>query len=132
MRNPSDIVVLFVDDEADILSSLTRFLRKEPYRKLFAETGKKALELLESNNVAIVISDYNMPDMNGMELMKRVKTHYPEIVSLIISGDNNVEQIFKSNNACDIFRVIPKPVEPVTLKEIINEAIYYYTHGTGE
>lgn len=129
MINPSDIVVLFVDDEADILSSLTRFLRREPYKKLYAESAGKALELLASNNVSILISDFNMPDMNGLELMKRVKTLYPEIVSLIISGDNNVEQIFKSNPSCNIFRIMTKPVEPLRLKGIINEAIYYYTHG---
>lgn len=130
MRNPSDIVVLFVDDEADILSSLKRFLRKEPYHKLFAETASEALELLERNNVSIIISDYNMPDMSGLELMKRVNASYPEIVSLVISGDNNVQHIFDLNDTCNIFRVITKPVEPATLKEIINDAIQHYTSGS--
>ena len=122
MRNPSDIVVLFVDDETDILTSLSRFLRKEPYQKLFAETAKQALVLLECNHVAIIISDFNMPEMNGLELINKVKTRYPEIISLLISGHNNVEQIMNSGNPGDIFRFITKPVEPIALKEIINDA----------
>ena len=132
MKNIADIVVLFVDDEADILTSLNRFLRKEPYRKLFAETAKKALELLECNDVAVVISDYNMPGMNGLELMKEVKMHYPEIIPLIISGHENVGQIIESNDPCGIFRFITKPVEPVTLRQVINDAIHHYRHSAGE
>jgi phosphoserine phosphatase RsbU/P len=132
MKNISDIVVLFVDDEADILTSLNRFLRKEPYRKLFAETAKQALELLEGNDVAIVISDYNMPDMNGLELMKIVKMRYPETIPLIISGHENVGQIIESSNPCGIFRFITKPVEPATLKQVINDAIHHYSHEAGD
>jgi phosphoserine phosphatase RsbU/P len=132
MIHISDIVLLFVDDEADILSSLNRLLRKEPYKKLFASTAVQALELLESNNVAIVLSDFKMPDMNGLELVKRVKMRYPDIITIIISGDNNVEQIIESDDVCDIFRVIPKPVEPVALKKIINEAIHHYCSELGD
>jgi DNA-binding NtrC family response regulator len=132
MKNIADIVVLFVDDEADILTSLNRFLRKEPYRKLFAETAEKALELLDGNDVAIVISDYNMPDMNGLELMKAVKLRYPEIIPLIISGHENVGQIIESSNPSGIFRFITKPVEPITLRQVINDAIHHYCHEAGD
>jgi DNA-binding NtrC family response regulator len=130
--NHSDIVVLFVDDEADILSSLNRLLRKESYRKLFAENAIKALELLACNHVAIVISDFNMPGMNGLELMKIVKTRYPDIIRLLISGHNNIEQITESSAPGSIFRFIEKPVEPETLKDIINEAIQHYRREVGE
>lgn len=129
--NLSDITVLFIDDEADILSSLNRLLRKEPYRKLFAENAITALELLACNPVAIVVSDFNMPGMNGLELMKRIKIRYPEIVHVIISGHNNIEEITESSNPGDVFRFVTKPVEPEMLKKIIIEAIHYYGHETG-
>jgi len=48
MINDSKITILFVDDEPDILSSINRFLRKEDYKKLFAQTGIKALELIKT------------------------------------------------------------------------------------
>jgi sigma-B regulation protein RsbU (phosphoserine phosphatase) len=130
--NFSDITVLFVDDEADTLSSLNRLLRKESYRKLYADNATVALELLACNHVAVVISDYNMPGMNGLELLKIVKTRYPEIIPLLISGHNNMEQITDSGNSDSIFRFIAKPVEPETLKKSINEAIHYYRQETGE
>ncbi len=130
--NLSDITVLFIDDEADILSSLNRLLRKEPYRKLFAENAITALELLACNPVAIVVSDFNMPGMNGLELMKRIKKRYPEIVHVIISGHNNIEQMTESSNPGDVFRFVTKPVEPDMLKQIINEAIDHYGHETGK
>ncbi|MGB7511998.1 MAG: response regulator [Pelodictyon phaeoclathratiforme] len=132
MKNLSDIVVLFVDDEADILSSLNRFLRKEPYQKLFAETTVKALELLECHDVAIVISDFNMPDMNGLELINMVKQRHPEIVPLIISGHESVGKIIESSHPRTIFRFITKPVEPITLRKVINDAIHFYRHEAGE
>lgn len=132
MKNLSDIVVLFVDDEADILSSLNRFLRKEPYQKLFAETSTKALELLEGHDVAIVISDFNMPDMNGLELINLVKQRHPEIVPLIISGHESVGKIIESTNLRTVFRFITKPVEPITLRKVINDAIHFYCHEAGE
>jgi sigma-B regulation protein RsbU (phosphoserine phosphatase) len=130
--NFSDIIVLFVDDEADILSSLSRLLRKEPYRKLFAENASKALELLACNHVAIVISDFAMPGMNGLELMKIAKMRYPDIIPLLISGHNNIGQITESSDPGIIFRFITKPVDPETLKQVINEAIYHYRSEIGE
>jgi len=129
--NLADITVLFIDDEADILSSLNRLLRKEPYRKLFAENAITALELLACNPVAIVISDFNMPGMNGLELMKRIKKRYPEIIHVIISGHNNIEQLTESSNPGDVFRFVTKPVEPEMLKNIINEAILQYCRDAG-
>ena len=129
--NLSDITVLFIDDEADILSSLNRLLRKEPYRKLFAENAITALELLACNPVAIVVSDFNMPGMNGLELMKRIKIRYPEIIHVIISGHNNIEEITESSTPGDVFRFVAKPVEPEMLKKIIIEAIHHYGLETG-
>jgi phosphoserine phosphatase RsbU/P len=57
MKDRSELTILFVDDEQDILNSMNRFLRREPYRKLFAESGMKALELLGNNDVSVIVAD---------------------------------------------------------------------------
>jgi PAS domain S-box-containing protein len=126
MISSEDTTILFVDDEPDILSSLKRFLRHEPYMKLFAESGKQALELIENHAVSIIISDLRMPEMNGLELIKQVKAVNQEIVRVILSGSHDIEQIIDSINTGEVFRFIPKPVDPNSFKMIINDAIEYY------
>ncbi len=126
MANYSEITILFVDDESFILSSINRFLRKEPYHKLFAENGIEALELIRQNNVSIVVSDLRMPEMNGLELISAVKKQNPEILRLILSGSQDIDPIIESINTGEVFRFIPKPVDPPAFKEILNDAIDYY------
>ncbi|MBV5326023.1 MAG: SpoIIE family protein phosphatase [Chlorobium sp.] len=126
MKNIADITVLFVDDEADILSSLNRFLRREPYKKLFAENGKKALSLLEEHAVALVVTDLRMPEMNGLELISAVKERNPDVIRLILSGSQDFDQIIESINKGEVFRFIPKPVDPDAFRKVLNDAIDYY------
>lgn len=126
MFKGSEITILFVDDEPDILSSIGRFLRRESYNKLFAESGLKALELIKSNNISILVSDLRMPEMNGLELISAVKKQNPDIVRLILSGSNDIDPIIESINTGEVFRFVPKPVDPLAFKSILNDAIEYY------
>ena len=126
MANYSEITILFVDDESFILSSINRFLRKEQYNKLYAENGLQALDLINSNNVSIVVSDLRMPEMNGLELISAVKKRNPDIVRLILSGSQDIDPIIESINTGEVFRFIPKPVDPPEFKQILNDAIDYY------
>jgi sigma-B regulation protein RsbU (phosphoserine phosphatase) len=126
MFKGSEITILFVDDESDILSSINRFLRKEPYNKLFADSGIKALELIKKNNISILVSDLRMPEMNGLELINEVKKQNPDIVRLILSGSNDIDPIIESINTGEVFRFVPKPVDPLTFKRILNDAIEYF------
>jgi DNA-binding NtrC family response regulator len=123
MKSIADIVVLFVDDEPDVLSSLSRFLRKEPYRKVFAESGLKALEILAVQPVAIIVSDLRMPEMNGLALLDKVKASFPEIERLILSATSDMDQIIDAINSGDVFRFIQKPLEPVSFKQIVRDAV---------
>jgi len=126
MANYSEITILFVDDESFILSSINRFLRKETYNKLFAKNGLEALELIRQNNVSIVVSDLRMPEMNGLELISAVKKQNPDILRLILSGSQDIDPIIESINTGEVFRFIPKPVDPPAFNEILNDAIDYY------
>ena len=126
MKELSDISILFVDDEQDTLGSLKRFLRKEPYIKYFATSGKEALELLETYDIKILLTDLRMPEMTGMELINRVKISHPDIVRVILSGIHDIDQIIESINTGEVFRFIPKPIEPQGFKKIITDAIDYY------
>ena len=78
--------LLFVDDEKSILRSLQREFIDSPYEIYLAESAKDGLSVLERVPVDIVISDYKMPGMDGMELLKVVRSLYPSVYRVILSG----------------------------------------------
>lgn len=82
-RRPS---VLVVDDDSDHLLLTRLLLLKDGHAVLSAANTHDAFELLATHPVSIVISDLNMPDMNGVEFLRRVKLMYPEIVRIMLSG----------------------------------------------
>lgn len=121
--------VLFVDDEPLILNALKRGLINEPYEQLFALSGEAALQLLEEHEVSILVTDMRMPGMSGLELLKRVKERYPEVVKLVLSGYTHLPQVLVTVNQGDIFKFITKPWNlDSELRDVIKEALDYYNY----
>jgi two-component system response regulator HupR/HoxA len=119
--------VLFVDDEEKILASLKRGLLDEPYEILFASSGKKALEILEQNQVHVIVTDMRMPEMGGVELLKAVKKEYPHIIRMVLSGYADTDTLLVAINQGEIFRFITKPWKSnEEIKTTIRQAIEYY------
>ena len=119
--------ILFVDDEEKVLKSLQRGLLDEPYHCLFANSGKEALEILESNDVHVICTDMRMPEMNGLELLRIVKEKYPNVVRLVLSGYTQVGMLLTAINQGEIFKFITKPWKlEEEFKAIIDQAIDYY------
>jgi putative two-component system response regulator len=70
--------VLFVDDEQPIRSALERmYLERDDLRCLFAASGQEGLEIMEHEEVWVVVSDYLMPSMRGIEFLSKVKARWP-------------------------------------------------------
>ena len=130
MKKIGQISILFVDDEQSVLSALRRFLRKEPYQIFLASGGKEALEVMASHSIEIVVSDLRMPEMNGLELFNKIKHHYPDTIRLILSANRDAEEIIESINSGKVFRFIPKPLDPVSFKRIMLDAVEYYLDRT--
>ncbi|MGL1933105.1 MAG: SpoIIE family protein phosphatase [Desulfotalea sp.] len=130
MKTVEEITILFVDDEQSVLSSLRRFLRKEKYQTYFASGGKEALEMMASQEINIIVSDLRMPEMNGLDLLSRVKSHFPETLRVILSATRDVEQTIDSINTGEVFRFIPKPLDPEPFKQIMTDAIEYFLMKT--
>jgi len=126
MKAVEELTILFVDDEQSILSSLRRFLRKEKYQTCFASGGKEALEMMGSQEINIIVSDLRMPEMNGLELLSRVKSSFPETLRVILSATRDVEQTIESINNGEVFRFIPKPLDPEPFKQIMMDAVEYF------
>ena len=125
--------VLFVDDEEKLLKSLKRGFLDEPYDTLFATSGKKALEILEHNEVHVLITDMRMPEMGGLELLKIVKEQYPHIVRMVLSGYTQVTTLLTAINQGEIYKYITKPWKlEEEFKPAIREAIEYYEAKNAE
>jgi len=103
--------VLIVDDEVDFLSSMHRALRKEPYQTLSAENGPKALQVLGKHDVSLVLTDYMMPEMDGLTLIKRIRVDYPHILTIMLTALSQIDIAVKAINEAGVYKFLLKPVE---------------------
>lgn len=115
--------VLLVDDEARILASLRRLLRREDYELVTATCGPQALELLETNPVDLIISDHRMPGMTGVEFLREVRTRWPDTLRIILSGYSEVSAIIAAINDGEIYKFISKPWNDEEIKLHLRRAM---------
>src|SRR6202012_3730390 len=83
--------ILVCDDEESIREFLEIMLRKEGYEVTCAEDGQKALDILKKKSFDMVISDMQMPNMTGMELLKASKDQYPDMTFMMITAFGTAE-----------------------------------------
>ncbi|MDY6903247.1 MAG: response regulator [Thermodesulfobacteriota bacterium] len=121
-----DRTILFVDDDASILSAIKRLLRKEDLQLLTATSGADALHLMRKNDIQVVVSDQRMAEMSGIELLSRVKEEYPDVVRIILTGYTEVDTITEAVNTGQIYRFLLKPWNDENLKLEIEKAFEQY------
>ena len=116
--------ILLVDDEVNNLQLLRRTLRHD-YNILTASNGKEALEIVEGKGkeIALIVSDQKMPEMEGTEFLKRVAGEYPDIIKILLTGHLDVDAIVDSINDCHLYQYIVKPFDPEELKLTIETGI---------
>lgn len=118
--------VLLVDDDIMLLRSLGRSLDEEFDFEL-AESGAIALEKLESlGPFKVVVSDLKMPRMNGIELIKKIKELYPQIVCIILTGNQDEDSIALAQNVAKADRLLHKPIPRAELVQAIGEGIRHF------
>lgn len=114
--------LLLVDDEENILTSLRRLLRREGYEILAANGGERGLALLEQHRVDVILSDQRMPNMTGVEFLRRVKESYPDTVRMVLSGYTEFRSITDAINEGAIYKFLTKPWDDEQLRANIAEA----------
>jgi len=114
--------LLLVDDEPNVLSSLTRLLRREGYAILTATSPTEAFDLLAKQPVQVVISDQRMPDMSGTEFLSRVRQLYPATIRLVLTGYTDLQSVTDAINRGAIYKFLTKPWDDDQLREQIREA----------
>ena len=118
--------VLFVDDQKEILDLLKMKLKNKSYNTYFADSCDGALALLKEREIHVVVTDLLMPGTNGIALLQELKTHYPGVVRIVLSGLSQVTSILSAINNGDIYRYITKPWKiDEQAESIINSALEY-------
>jgi two-component system probable response regulator PhcQ len=115
--------ILLVDDEPNVLKAFQRALRKEPYVLLTAQSAEEGLKILEAREVSLIISDYNMPRMNGLEFLKSIKALYPHILAIMLTGQAEIQIAVQAINDAGVYKFIQKPWDDQDLKFTILRAL---------
>jgi DNA-binding NtrC family response regulator len=118
--------VLIVDDDPDALECLESLLSEEGYEVEKAHGSHEALDLIDTFAPEIVLSDYMMPGMCGVELLHRIKEQIPNIVPILITGHGDLKISIGSINQGEIYRFLLKPWHTDELKMTIRTALQYH------
>lgn len=114
--------ILVIDDEAAQRDVLTGYLKKKGYKIFSASSGKEGIEITKNNPVDIILSDFKMPDLNGIEVLEKVKEINPEISLVIVTAYGTVENAVKAMRL-GAFDYISKPVDLDELDLMIERII---------
>ena len=121
------IRILCVDHEKNILKSLKRLFLDDDYEVLAASSGDEGIDKLQKiSPIQIVISDYRMPGMNGINFLQDVYKKWPETIRIALSGYADIATIIDAINEGHIYKFIPKPWNDQELKISISHSLDHY------
>jgi len=116
--------VLILDDEEMVLTSIRSFLELETdYEIVTFTSATEALEYTKKNKINLVVSDYLMPDMDGISFLAKVKEIDPNATRIILTGYADKENAIKAINDVGLFQYIEKPWDNDNLKLVIRNGI---------
>ncbi|MBI2305885.1 MAG: EAL domain-containing protein [Rhodocyclales bacterium] len=119
-------VLLLVDDEPNIISSLSRLLRGKGYRIVTTTSTREGFDLMATLRPGVVICDQRMPEMTGTEFLRRVKELYPETVRIVLSGYTELNSVIDAVNQGAVYKFLTKPWEDDALCASIHDAFRIY------
>ncbi len=114
--------ILVVDDEKNIREGLAKSLELDGYETVLAEDGLSAIEIMESDEIDLVISDLKMPRMGGDDLLRRIVSDWPSVSVIILTGHGTIETAVQAmrNGAFDF---LTKPVNLDRLSMLVKRAL---------
>ena len=114
--------IVIIDDEPITLKQLRRILEKEGYGIAAFSNPQRALQHLEQVPCQLVISDVQMPLMNGMDLMTRVKSRFPDTEVILITGYASLDDAVEATKE-GAFYYLEKPFTPAQVRDRVNQAL---------
>jgi DNA-binding NtrC family response regulator len=117
--------IMVVDDEPANLRLLERLFRQD-YKVITAESGEEALGLLAQHDAALLITDQRMPNMPGLELLKRTAALRPHMVRMILTGYTDVGTLVEAINSGLVYRYLTKPWSNEELRLTVTRSLEHY------
>ncbi|MEL6459975.1 MAG: SpoIIE family protein phosphatase [Cyanobacteria bacterium J06621_15] len=118
--------LMVVDDELDNLDLLYRTFRRD-FKVFKASDARTALEILDKEGeMAVIISDQRMPEMNGTEFFGLTVERFPDTIRILLTGFTDVEDLVEAINSGQVFRYITKPWKPDQLRGLVEQATQTY------
>ena len=116
--------VLLVDDEDMVITSIRAFLQLETEYEIHGYTNpQEATRHLETNPVDVIVSDYLMPKMNGIQLLAKAKEFQPEAARVLLTGHADKQSAIQAINQVGLYQYLEKPWDNSQLLLVINGAI---------
>lgn len=122
----SEVKILCVDDEPNILSALRRTLTSFGYKVISAKSGQEGLKLLQRESVQLVISDMRMPGMDGVSFLEYVSVRWPDTVRVLLTGYSSLDSTIDAVNRGHVYCYIAKPWDDDDLKVTVSQALHHY------
>ncbi len=122
----NDDRILLVDDDVTLLRAISRSLGDE-YELETAESAFDAIQLLENDGpFSVVVSDVKMPKMDGIELVRIIRERWPQIVCIILTGNQDEDTAHRATEIAKVFRMLNKPSPRSELVEAIEDALSHF------
>jgi response regulator RpfG family c-di-GMP phosphodiesterase len=118
--------ILVVDDDPVNLKLLERLLKRE-FRVLTADNGTQALEILNREPISLIMTDQQMPDMSGIELLQKSRAINESMVRMVVTANRDSKTFVEAIRAAGAVRVITKPWDPERVKQDVREALGRFT-----
>jgi DNA-binding NtrC family response regulator len=115
--------ILIIDDEKPQRDSLGGYFKKKSFEVYLADSGEKGIEKVKENLVDIVLTDYKMPDLTGVEVLQEIKKINPEIVIIMMTAYGNIETAVESMKA-GAYSYLQKPVNLDELDILIDRTLF--------
>lgn len=118
--------VLIADDDPGCRETLREIIEPAGYRTLLAESGEEALDIIRNEPVHVVLTDYRLPRITGLDVLKIVRQIRPQVPSILVTAEANGE-IVRQAFAAQAYSVIPKPVSKhVVLYTVVRAIVRVY------
>lgn len=118
--------IVLVDDEKNILSAIRRVLERNGGWRVFAfDAPRSALDHMGGTDTSLILSDYRMPGMNGVEFLTEAKVLQPDAIRLILSGYSDLNAVIGAINQAEIYRFVSKPWNDYDLVATLQQALDY-------
>jgi DNA-binding NtrC family response regulator len=122
LENESVVSVLVMEDEFNVAKAIEMVLREEGYKVITAMNGQDALEQFQGKSFDLLVADLRLPDVNGMDVIRKVRTDWPDTAVIVITGYPGVDTAVEAMKL-GALDYLPKPFTEEELTEVINSAL---------